>query len=272
MRNLDRVRQAVASECWAIQPEKLEAIIGVLEASTAEDFTAAAKGMSNPKSQLELIDGIPVIPIRGVIAKRMNLFHSISGGTSIEVIERLFDEAMAMDVPGIVLNIESPGGAVSGTPEFGTKIYDAAINSDKVIVAFADSLAASAAYWIGSQANTFIASEAAEVGSIGVIAQLMDPTRAARNAGFDETIIRSSELKAPGAGPLTPQQRDSIQAKVNTYFTMFKAAAARGRPDMDLDVVSSGETWIGKDAKKVGLVDKIGTLYDAVATVIKNRH
>jgi signal peptide peptidase SppA len=271
-RNLERLRSAVFAECWAILPEKLEAIIGVIEASTAEDCAAAAKAMANPAAKLTVIDGVPVIPVLGVIAKRMNLFHAISGGTSIEAIDRMFDEAMAMDAPGIVLNIESPGGAVSGTPEFAAKIRAAAESSDKVIVAYADSLAASGAYWIGSQANVFMASSAAEVGSIGVIASITDPTRAMRNAGYDETIIRSSELKAPGAGPITPRQQSSIQAKVQTYYAMFKDAVVAGRPDLDIESVATGETWIGKDAIAAGLVDSLGSLMDAVATVRKNDH
>ena len=271
-RNIERIRNAVFQECWAIQREKFDAILGVIESSTAEDCAAAAKVMSNPKSQLEVIDGVPVIPIRGVIAKRMNMFHAISGGTSIEAIDRMFDEAIAMDAPGIVLNIESPGGAVSGTQEFADKVREAAESSDKLIVAYADSLAASGAYWIGSQANTFIASRAAEVGSIGVIASITDPTRAMRNAGYDETIIRSSELKAPGAGPMTPRQENSIRAKIETYYGMFKDAVVAGRGSIDIDAAATGETWIGNDAVAMGLIDGIGSLASAVAMVRKNRH
>jgi serine protease SohB len=107
----------------------------------------------------------------------------------------------------------------------------------------------------------FYASEAAVVGSIGVIATLYDQTRALKNQGVDPTVIRSSELKAPGAGDtITPSQMRNIVSRVQEYFGMFKDAVARARSGIDIDAVATGETWIGQKAVAAGLVDGIGTL------------
>lgn len=261
MRDLSRIRRAVLTEPWAIMPRKLEAIIGVLEAATEGDVSAAAAGLKPAKvPELETIEGIPIVPIIGVISKRMNLFSSISGGTSIDRISKMFDEAMEMDSRAIILHIDSPGGSVSGVPEFASKVFEAAESTEKTIVAFADGTAASAAYWIGSQAHDFYTSEAGVIGSIGVIATLYDDTRRMQNEGIDPTIIRSSELKAAGAGPMSDNQWDAVKREVTSYFDMFKAAVARGRKGIDIEAVASGDVWIGQQAVQMGLADGVSTL------------
>lgn len=261
MRDLSRIRQAVFSEPWAILEEKMDAIVGLLEGATAEIVSSAAAAMrdNNSKRELERISGIPVVPVIGVISKRMNLFSDISGGTSIEVIGRQFDEALAMDAPAVILNFDTPGGAVAGVPEFATRIYEAAAFGPKPIIAFCE-FCCSAGYWMASQCNAVYASEAADVGSIGVIARYMDNTRMMQNAGVDPVIIRSSELKAPGVGPMTPNQQSSVRSQVAKIHGMFKDAVVRGRPDIDIEAVGNGATWIGQSAVEAGLVDGISTI------------
>lgn len=266
MRELRRVKEAIASEAWAIMPEKLDAIMAVIQAASDGEISAAAASMRNEPPKIQTVRGIPIVPIVGVIAKRMDMFHAISGGTSIDTISRLFDEALAMKAPAIIMSIDSPGGSVAGIPEFASRIHEQTKKPGCMICAYADGMAASAAYWIGSQADLFVASEAAVVGSIGVIAQYVDDTRRMKNEGLDPTIVRSSELKAPGAGPMSPKQEESVRATVNKYYGMFKDAVVRGRPNIDIEAAATGETWIGSDAVKRGLVDDISTL-DRLAAI-----
>ena len=110
------------------------------------------------------------------------------------------------------------------------------------------------------------------VGSIGVVARLDNTDRAERNEGNDPIIIRSSELKAIGAGgPVTPSQTQELQRMVMGLFAMFKANVSAGRPGLDMDAISTGQTWFGKShnsepsAIDMGLVDNLSTLAKLIA-------
>ena len=270
MRDLKRVVAAVFNEPWIIDPAKMALVCAVIEHAMehGEPWAApgADKSMKREPMKCEMIGSTAIIPISGVITKKANLFSDISGGASIETIDRQFSEALASDaVRSIMFKIDSPGGAVSGVPEFASKVRNARETSPKPIIGYADGMAASAAYWIGSQCDAFYCSEAATVGSIGVVMQVMDDTRALKNQGVDPVVIRSSELKAPGAGPLTPKQMDSLQGRVMQLFGMFKDAVQAGRPSLDVEAVSSGDVWIGKRAFEMGLVDGVCTMEQALS-------
>ena len=270
MRDLKRVFAAVFNEPWILEPSKMALVCAVIEHAMehGEPWAApgADKGMKREPMKCEVIGSTAIIPISGVITKKANLFSDISGGASIETIDRQFSEALNDSaVKAIMFSIDSPGGAVSGVPEFASKVREARNTSPKPIIAYADGMAASAAYWIGSQCDEFYCSEAATVGSIGVVMQINDNTRALKNAGYDPTTIRSSELKAPGAGPLTPNQMGSLQDRVMQLFGMFKDAVQAGRPSLDIESVSTGDVWIGKRAMAMGLVDGVCTMEQALS-------
>jgi ClpP class serine protease len=263
MRKLQHVIDAVFNQPWAIQPEMLDIIAGIIEAELSEDIALGKKPSRESAPQLTMMRGLPVIPIQGVISRRMNWFSEVSGGTSIETLDAQFTEAMATDAPAIILSIDSPGGGVQGISEFASRVHDAAMNSSKLILSHAE-LAASAAYWIGSQANEVYVTQSGTLGSIGIVARVTDTTRMDKNSGIDSTIIRSSELKAPGQDGLTPNQMNSIKARVSELYSMFKEQVQAGRPGINIDSVSTGETWIGSKAVAMGLADEVMTL-DAVA-------
>src|SRR6266850_7722071 len=105
---------------------------------------------------------IAVIPVQGVLA-----LHPQSLGASVEEIDQDITAALADPrVDGILLDMDSPGGTVPGIPELGAKIL--AGRAVKPIVALANGLAASAAYWLASAAHEIIVTPSGEVGSIGV--------------------------------------------------------------------------------------------------------
>lgn len=272
MRDLKRVVASVFGEPWLIEPGKMELIAAVIEHAMEHGEPWAAPGadpsMKKSPAKCEMIGSTAIIPISGVITKKANLFSDISGGASIELIDKQFTAALSDSaVKSIMFLIDSPGGAVSGVPEFASKVREARSKSPKPIIGYADGMAASAAYWIGAQCDEIYCSEAATVGSIGVVMQINDSTRAMKNAGYDPTTIRSSELKAPGAGPLTPNQMGSLQDRVMQLFGMFKEAVQAGRPTIDLEAVATGDVWIGKRALAMGLVDGVCTMEQALYKV-----
>jgi ClpP class serine protease len=269
MRDFPHIYATVFNEPWMIVPDKMAAIKEVIRSAMAETNLAAAENYKSDKPQLQIISGIPIIPIMGVISKRMGMFTRFSGGTSIETLDAQFTEALNSDAKAIIFHVDSPGGAANGTPEFANRVYDAAQNSDKVICALIDGVGASAAYYIASQCNEIYCTESSAVGSIGTVANVPDTSRQARNEGDDSIVVRSSELKAVGNGPITARQIDSIQQRVDYMTEMFVSAVKRSRPGVDLVSFDPGSVLIGQQAVDRNLVDGLSSL-DALLKKFSN--
>lgn len=261
MKNYTHIRNAVFGQPWAIQEQSLDLIATIVDERLAGDIRAfEAKEDDEEMPGFTMMRNVAVIPVIGPISKRMNMFSRISGGTSTELLGKAFDEAMESKASAVLFHMDSPGGSVSGVPELASKIFSARQTSEKPIIALADGLMASAAYWIGSQCDQVYATEASPVGSIGVYARLVSSERAEKNEGYDAMVIRSHELKGIGAGPITPNQENALRAQVSQYFDMFKTAVMRSRPMMDMEKVATGLTFVGSQALNLGLIDAVSTL------------
>ena len=165
---------------WAIVPAKLEEICSIYNHHLKRekiDIKAIEGSIGQPLQREEqgysVENGVAVVPVHGVISKKMNLLSQISGGASTELIKRDIAAAMSDDeIHKVVLDIDSPGGSVDGTQELAQFIYS--LRGEKPIVAVANGQITSAAYWLGSQAHGFAATKGASVGSIGVYAPVVD--------------------------------------------------------------------------------------------------
>lgn len=257
------------SEPWMIREHSLDVIRGIVDRKIdglngpmdiEAAFAAAGKQPAQKASKpYEMSGDTAIIPLMGPLIPKANLFSRISGATSYQEVASALSQALADEsVSSIVLSVDSPGGSVQGAFECAQCVRDA--RGQKPIVTMADGQCCSAAYLIGCQTDQIYCSVGAEVGSIGVIWRGMSQDRALANQGVDQTIIRSSELKAVGAGPMTPNQMQSIQARVNQLFGMFKDQVQAARPICNIDAVATGETWIGKDAVSMGLCDGVTTM------------
>jgi len=252
---------------WAIKEDVLKAMSVIVwrhmqgEKLSEEAIQAATAGKKQPSRGYEVVNGTAVIPIVGIIGKRFNLIERISANTtSTAQIEQDLAIALADDeVKNILLDIDSPGGSVSGVAELAEIIYEA--RKQKPIAAYANGQMASAAYWIGSAASKIYASKTAEVGSIGVYAVVEDWTVRNHNAGIKVDVIKAGRYKAAGHPdkPFTEEDRAVIQAEVNEYFELFRQAVAQHRDfsDEELDAVANGRVYIGRKAANMRLVDGI---------------
>lgn len=172
------------------------------------------------------------------------------------------------EVGTIVLDVDSPGGTVAGTAETAAAVAAAA--DQKRVVAVADSLMASAAYWIGAQASELVVSPSAEVGSIGVLAVHMDLSKALEDFGIKTTIMRSTPFKAEGSPfePLTEEARASIMGSVGEAHEDFIRAVAAGR-GVSLTKVredfGQGRVVSAQKAVQVGMADRVATMNDVLA-------
>lgn len=269
---------------WALEPGRLAAASAVLsrwstgtpaadEALTAVHADQAARETKRAAAAQMSGGGIAVLPMYGIVTQRGNMVDEISGGGSMST-ER-FGAAMQQlladnSVGGIVIDIDSPGGSVYGVAELAQTIYDA--RKVKPIYSIADSLAASAAYWLGSQAEQMFVTPGGEVGSIGVWQAHDDVSKAFDAAGVKRTYISAGKFKVEGnpMGPLDDQALQFMQSRVDDYYSMFTKAVARGRGvplAQTRDGMGQGRVIGAQQALAEGMVDGAATLPEVIKTM-----
>lgn len=261
---------------WAITPAMLEEIQGIYathlrgEKINIPDVEATiGRKLDNSHEGFEVQDGVAIIPVQGVISKRMNLFTRISGGVSTQLLQR--DIAEALDDPkvkAIILDADSPGGSVDGTAEVSEYIYKS--RGKKPIVTHTDGTIASAMYWIASATDSiYISGNTNAVGSIGVVAAHRDYSEAEKRSGIKTTEITAGKYKRISSQyePLTAEGRADIQAKVDYLYSAFVDTVARNRGtsvEQVLENMADGQVFIGTQAVDNGLVDGVSTLDDLI--------
>lgn len=273
MKTYNAINAFISDSLWLVLPEKLDAMIEVVRAKSAgftisdeaaEKMTAA----STRNRQSKINRNVAVLPMYGVISQKMNMMAAMSGGTSTEILGAEFDALMADgSVDAIVLDIDSPGGNYYGTPELASKIM--AARGSKPILAVANSLMASAAYWIGSAADEVIMSPSADVGSIGVLAVHDDCSAANEQMGIKPTYVTYGKHKAESNpdSPLSTDAMDHLQAGVDAAGKLFEKAVAAHRGTTAQDVhenYGQGRCYAAKEAMARKMVDRVGTLESEV--------
>jgi len=212
---------------------------------------------------------VAVIPVTGIMFQRPSFFGSLFGAVGTDQIAASVRSAAAdSGVKAIVLDVDSPGGETFGVPELADAVYTA--RGVKPVVAVANSLDASAAYWISSQATEVVASPSSMLGSIGVFALHEDISQLAEAAGVKVTLISAGKYKTEGNEfePLSDEARGAVQQMVDDTYSMFVAAVARGRGVKPHDVrtgMGEGRLVLARDAVRLGMADRIGTLGDVLA-------
>lgn len=256
---------------WAILPAKKEEIDGIYLAHLRGpkiDLKAVEAALGQPlnnEPQLyQVQDGVAVLAVDGVLAKRISLLTRISGGTSTGLLLEQFNQALEDPaVNSILLHVDSPGGAVDGTQELADAIFQS--RGEKPIVALCDGCACSAAYWIAAAADqVFITSDTTQIGSIGVVATHVDVSAQEAKDGKKTTEVTAGKYKriASSYGPLSDEGRASIQALVDHIYGVFVEAIAKYRGvsvDTVLADMADGRVFLGKQAMEAGLVDGVST-------------
>lgn len=260
--------RAVAREPWALLPEYLaelttaaaRLIAGEMSESDLEALLARPGAQQSPKQGY-----IAVIPVQGILYKR----GFWNPGTD-EIAAAVKAATADPSIQGIILNIDSPGGSVYGTSELGDAVF--AARQAKPTWAVANALAASAAYWVGSQADRFYATTSGDVGSIGVWMAHADLSKALADVGITVTLISAGKYKTEGNPfqPLSDEAKAAFQASVAESYDQFLAAVARGR-GVTVDQVRTGmgEGRVVSAARgiELGMIDGVATLDQAIAAM-----
>jgi signal peptide peptidase SppA len=268
-----------ALEPWAILPQQMTVLVEIVtrhfagEKLSAEEVQTRIHGARRPSERSA--GAVAVLPLFGTIFPRANLMTDVSGATSAEIFGKRFDELVNdATVGAIVLDIDSPGGQVSGVEELSKKIYDA--RGSKPIVAVANHTMASAAYWIGTAADEVVATPSAEVGSIGVFALHEDVSAALEKDGVKISLISEGKFKTEGNPyePLNEESRAAIQARVAEHYDAFVRAVARNRGVKVSDVrggFGEGRVVGARQAVSLGMADRVGTLDETIARLQRGK-
>ncbi|OYD65964.1 UNVERIFIED_ORG: signal peptide peptidase SppA [Burkholderia sp. CF145] len=283
MRHVLLVSEFVSTP-WAILPDRLTVISSVI-ARWAAGEEAAPEVMAQVRADAEAIEArrteasntaaragngaIAVLPFYGVSAQRTTPIQDVSGSglMSIDRYTQAFRAALADDsIGGILIDMDSPGGSVYGVAELANEIHSA--RNQKPVFAIANSLAASAAYWIASSASEFYVTPGGEVGSIGVFAAHQDMSQALEKQGVKTTLVSAGKYKVEGNpfGPLSDDARAAMQQRIDAYYGAFTRSVAKNR-GVDVGQVregmGQGRVLSAQQAKAEGMVDDVAT-FDAV--------
>lgn len=225
-----------------------------------------------PKSILSVENGVATIDIKGPLLPSVDEFDRvILGATGLDEIESAVREAAAdPGVESIALNIDSPGGTVRGTPEAADAIYEA--SKVKPVTAHTAGTMASAAYWLGSQAQSVTMTRSASVGSIGVMVPHIDQSKRAEMLGVKVELFTTGKFKAAGfpGTSLTEAQRELIQERIDQVFGDFKAAVTRQGRAIPSEAMQ-GQSFYGPQAEALGLAKVVRNGSAASASVDTSR-
>lgn len=253
---------------WAMTETALRSLlVSAAAQETSVDAIAKQWGEQLDGYTAEVHDGVAVIPVNGPLMRHLSWWSWLTGSGSYELLAKEISAAVANSrVRAVVLDIDSPGGEVTGCGELAEMIYR--MRGEKPIIAHATGMCASAAYWIASACDEIFVSPTSQVGSIGCLASIRDYRVAEEKMGIREFEFVSSVSPAKRSDPATDEGAARIQAQVDALGEAFVDAVAKFRAVSNSDVKSrfgQGDCLVGAAAVEAGLADGIGTLEDVIA-------
>jgi len=263
--NRSRILKAITQDVWAIVPEQLERIClmaqGLYESKdpVVELLRSKEGEPLNFTRAVSFRNGFGIIPITGPIFRRANLLTEMSGATSIEMLALDLQAALDDDkVEHILLEIDSPGGQVTGISELAEQIA----NSHKPVTAYVEGSGNSAAYWLASAADKIIVSPTAILGSIGAVAGV-------DVKGDDDSQIKfiSSQSPRKQMDPRSDDGAAEMQALVDDLASVFISAVAKNRGVSEETVLTDfgqGGIMVGEHAVAAGLADAVGSFESVI--------
>ncbi|MBZ0330435.1 protease SohB [Halomonas sp. ANAO-440] len=160
----------------------------------------------------------------------------------------------------VVVRLESPGGLVHAYGLAAAQM-DRLREAGLTTTVCVDKVAASGGYLMACAADQLRAAPFAVLGSIGVVAQLPNLHRLLKRHDIDVELLTAGEYKRTLTvfGENTEEGRQKFKADLENIHHLFKSHVAERRPSLDIEAVATGETWYGRDALDMGLVDALGT-------------
>ena len=250
--------------------EKIEEVNGIELKAMQGGQEAEDDEFGEPSYMMTRAGNVAIIDIKGTLTNTYRWYNQYYGIVSYPEIKNAVIAAVEhTGVSSILLSVDSPGGAVSGISELSEFLNNVKANHLPISTHVGGSMN-SGGYWLGSIGEKLVGTRLSQVGSIGVISVHMEYSKMLKDRGIETTVIRKGKYKALGNPyePLTPEAKDIIEKDMEVVYSEFIAVVATnlGVPESDVrENMAEGQVFWGLDAKRIGLLDEIGTLDSLVS-------
>ncbi|MBC8554917.1 MAG: S49 family peptidase [Candidatus Brocadiales bacterium] len=263
------IQSVMSEKDWFMEPDALQKFMTRIHNMdlNSESFNPEMIGLfddeDEDKKPFAIKNGIAIIDIHGPLIKRASgFFARFFGIVGMVQIGETFQKALVdPDVKGIFLDIDSPGGSVSGTSDLADIVFSA--RGVKPVLSFADDQMTSAAQWIGGAADfVAVANEPTRIGSVGVVGVHMDVADMAKERGVKITVFSAGRFKKIGNQfeHLSKDGKKYIQSQFDFLHGLFIDAMVRntGIPinKLDKDLLEA-KVFFAQEGISVGLAHKI---------------
>lgn len=209
-------------------------------------------------------DKVAVIYAQGDIVDGKGNDDEVGSETFIKLLR---DARLDDEVKAIVFRVNSPGGSALASEAIWREISLA--KKEKPVVVSMGDYAASGGYYISCNADSVFADNGTITGSIGVFSIIPNMTNTFKNKlGITFDGVKTAPFADAGSTTrtMTAQEKNFFQASVDTIYNLFTTRVADGRkkPVAYIDSIAQGRVWTGDDGIKIGIVDRTGTLQDAI--------
>ena len=214
---------------------------------------------------------VAILPLSGVIGKEVGF----KKGMTLEGLEKMIDRAFKLpNLKIVALSINSPGGSPVQSELIFNYIRKHAEQKNIPVYSFVEDVAASGGYWLACAGDKIYASRSSIVGSIGVIAAGFGFHEAIKKLGIERRIYKQGENKSI-LDPFSKERAEEVaivtkaQKQIHDYFKDIVKERRKSAIDPEKEpLLFSGEFWAGNDAKSLGLIDEIGTLYEVIEAML----
>lgn len=270
--------EVLNGSCWLMEQNAMRAMLARALAITPQEVDAArvsAAAISERAQAPQMVGDVAVISMSGPVVYKMSWFSALFGCASIEGMRDQFRAALADPATRtIVFRCDTPGGVVDMVQEFADEIY--ATRGKKPVLFVADTMIASAGYWLASQGDAIYATNSSMIGSIGTYLEHQDISAMLEQLGIKITLIAHPAKKVEGNSyePLSDAARASLQTFVDEIGNEFETAVMRGRGVSRAKVTEWTQLGIpprGKRAIGLGLADRDGTFEALIAKLTSQR-
>lgn len=259
----------------ALHPPVASALEAMLRSpvTMSADERSARLGLSAARPSSRTASTL-VLPVRGPLSHHGSFLTLLLGGTSYDAITAALRAAVAdPNITNVVMAFDTPGGGVIGLEETAAEIR--AARKVKPVIGVVDGMAASAGYWLAAQTSPLIASPSSLVGSLGVVAVVVDSSALEERLGIRTHAITTSKYKGEGipGTPVTDEVREAMRQLALGFHRRFVADVATGRRTTEATVEAKfgeGRVVAAREALKLGMVDRLATFNDVLGELTRD--
>jgi len=279
VRDYLRIATKIRETPWLMTPEALSVICAIMDERinngklSDDELAIRLRGVEmrapdENEHRIKRIGSTSVVSLQGPLFGKANMLTEMSGATSLEMFASDLKTALNDDsVSSVIIDIDSPGGTSEMVKEVGQVVMEG--REQKPIYAFANSMAGSAAYWIGSQATEMFANHSGLVGSVGAYTVHEDYSVADAQQGHKFTFISAGKYKTEGNEhePLSAEGNAYRQEVIDDLYQDFVNHVAAGRGVSTDEVEANygqGRVVPSTKALENGMIDGISTLSQLV--------